>query len=467
MYKAVEILLAEIIEKTVRTEAFINSVKEQASSDDINIIRIYENVIESIKNDLIRPSDILKSYHGKEIPAETLELNINSCRKIFLRINQIHILLGYLQNVQCRKETYTLLKYLLEYVPPSEDKKVESCVILSDIYNYAEINFVQILKDGGVIESEFDENQIILDLPKIEKENPLMWTSLAHEIGHVLDRSDPEITNNIFNGIKLPPDHLRILKKWTKEIVADMISIKIMGPSSMLSSIFFNLCTPNLGDFNNTHPSVKYRLSVMESMLSEKFEMDIINEFEILLDELQTFDKASSTKVCEECGQVLGKNIFTDYDQLIPRLDEYVEKGKEIIEQIMEEEFTKEQYNHSIDLAEILKTDIPINSSRKLDDDELKELYESIEPNQDNIYELLKNFEEKPNSISEIISAGWMNKIKNIFPTFIELFLEDDDKTFNQKYAEYRDFLNKKDNLLLKSIEIADIHSLFELGRTL
>jgi hypothetical protein len=47
------------------------------------------------------------------------------------------------------------------------------------------------------------------------------------------------------------------------------------------------------------------------------------------------------------------------------------------------------------------------------------------------------------------------------------LFLEDDDKTFEQKYAEYRDFLNKKDNLLLKSIEIADIHSLFELGRTL
>jgi hypothetical protein len=295
--------------------------------------------------------------------------------------------------VQCRKETYTLLNYLLECIPSNEGQKVESCVILSEYYNYAEKNIVQILKDGGVIKSEIDDNQIILDLPKIEKDNPLMWTFLAHEIGHVLDRSDLKITDNIFEGIKLPSDHLRILKKWTKEIVADMISIKIMGPSSILSSIFFNLCTPNLDNFNNTHPSVKYRLSVMESMLSEKFEMDIINDVEKLLDELQTFDKASSTNFCEECGQELGEKIFTDYEQLKPTLDEYVEKGKEIIEQIMEGEFTKEQYNHSIDLSEILKTDIPINSSRKLDDIELKELYESIEPNPDNIYKLLKNFE--------------------------------------------------------------------------
>jgi hypothetical protein len=41
MYNAVEILLAEVIEKTIRSEAFLNGVKEQASSDDINIIRIY------------------------------------------------------------------------------------------------------------------------------------------------------------------------------------------------------------------------------------------------------------------------------------------------------------------------------------------------------------------------------------------------------------------------------------------
>lgn len=97
----------------------------------------------------------------------------------------------------------------------------------------------------------------------------------------------------------------------------------------------------------------------------------------------------------------------------------------------------------------------------------MKELHDSFIPNQDNIYTLLEKFEEKLNIISEIISAGWINKIENILPKFFELFLENEEGHFEDTYSEYRDFLNKKDNLLLKSIEIADIHSIFEEGKNL
>lgn len=465
MYSLVEVLLAESIEKTIRIEAFLNSVKEQASTDDINIIRIYENVIKSIKKELIQPSDNLKYYHGKDIPDEALKLNINHCNNIFLRINSLHSLLDYIPNLQCRTETYTLLYYLLKDAD-FLDKKVEPSVILSFIYNYAETNIGKILKDGGVIESEVDDNQIILDLPKIEKDNPLMWTILAHEMGHVFDHNYLKVTDKIFRGIELPSDRLRILKNWTKEIVADIISIRTMGPAYLLSSIFFNLCSSDLDNFSSTHPPIKYRISIMKSLLIDKFEMGNINNIISLFDEIQTFDATPIPESCEVCGQELDQTKLENIDELIEKLDVNVEKAKEIIDKNIKE-FTVLQYNHSIDLSKNLMADIPINSSRELDDNDLKELHDSFIPNQDNIYTLLEKFEEKSNIISEIISAGWINKIDNILPKFFELFLENEEGHFEDTYSEYRDFLNKKDNLLLKSIEIADIHSLFELGRTL
>jgi len=51
-------------------------------------------------------------------------------------------------------------------------------------------------------------------------------------------------------------------------------------------------------------------------------------------------------------------------------------------------------------------------------------------------------------------------------PEVINLFFENDDD-FKIQYAKYYKILNKNDNVLSKSIEIADIHSLFEMGRNL
>ncbi len=47
---------------------------------------------------------------------------------------------------------------------------------------------------------------------------------------------------------------------------------------------------------------------------------------------------------------------------------------------------------------------------------------------------------------------------------------ENNDKgnnTFNEKYENYKNFLIQNDELLLKSLEISDMHLLFESGRSL
>ncbi len=58
---------------------------------------------------------------------------------------------------------------------------------------------------------------------------------------------------------------------------------------------------------------------------------------------------------------------------------------------------------------------------------------------------------------------------EDITKDFKKLF-ENNDKgnnTFNEKYENYKNFLIQNDELLLKSLEISDMHLLFESGRSL
>ncbi len=83
MYALRELLLTESIEKIIRTEAFLNDVLKNASDEDTNIVKLYQNSIEAIKNQIVHPLEVMKLYHGKDIPKELLKGCINECLNVF------------------------------------------------------------------------------------------------------------------------------------------------------------------------------------------------------------------------------------------------------------------------------------------------------------------------------------------------------------------------------------------------
>ncbi len=220
-----------------------------------------------------------------------------------------------------------------------------------------------------------------------------------------------------------------------------------------------------LENFSFTHPSPKYRFSLMESNLKDEFDMEDIRAILELLDERKVLDLRSD-----------GPDIVIhNQDYLITEFDKLVNKSLKILEGKNLEKYTIDKYNHSVSLSKSLKANIPINSSRTLDDNELlrlcnsfklRRLYRPFKKKDENIYSLLSKFEEKSNAASVIITAGWINKFKNTLPEFINIFFNGDDD-FDKKYNNYRKILNRNDNTLLKSIETAYIHSLFEVGEKL
>ncbi len=250
MYVLEELLLADSLEKIIRMEVYFNDAEVQASEDEIKIVTFYKNIIKTIKNQLENSAESLKAYHGTEINKEISTTCIKNCLNVSLDIRDIHNeFLSYLPSLKTRAETYTFLKNLLQQITEIETESIKPAIVLFDTYTYEERNISQSLKEIGIIKEKIEE-QIIIGLPKAEKDNPLMWTILVHEIGHALAEKNLNILSKINKeGIidkKIHYSHQTILKNWIKEIISDLLSIRIMGPSYLYSFMFFSLLLNDL-----------------------------------------------------------------------------------------------------------------------------------------------------------------------------------------------------------------------------
>lgn len=474
MYVLEELLLADSLEKIIRMEVYLNDVVLQATEDEIKIVEFYKNIIQKIKTQLENSADSLKTYHDGKIPEEIFTTYIKNCLNVSGKIRIFHDeFLLYLPTLKTRTETYTFLKNLLQEII---EIKTEPAIVLTDIYNYEERNISQSLKEKGIIEGEIQE-QIIIGLPKTEKDNPLMWTILVHEIGHALAENKDylNISNRIVKeGItdkRIDYSHQTILINWIKEIISDLLSIRVMGPSYVYSFIFYNLLISDLDAFSSTHPSPKDRILIMMSTLEKKgFELTCIKDLYDLIcqRQKQTKNFISVIDTCPECGIKI--DPIPDIEKIKEEFCQLVDFSVKILNEIEVREFTPDNIVNGKKLAENLNNFIPISSSKKMNDTDLKKLYSSFNKETNDVYSLLEKFEEKPNSVSEIINAGWLHKINNSYSEFIKYFFDNNDEnnnTFDKKYENYKNYLIKNDVLLLKSLEIADMHLLFESGRSL
>lgn len=564
MYIWEELLLADSLEKIIRMEFYLEAVDLRASEDEIKIVEFYNNTLQTIKNQLEESANWLKKYHGGKINDEISKLCINNCLDVSMSIWGLHDeFLQYLPSLNTRVETYTFLKNMLQQTFDMDSEDITPAIVLIDaIYDYHERNISQALKENGIVKGEIEE-QIIIGLPKIEKDNPLMWAILVHEIGHVLIKKNLKDFNNIVIGRlkenNIKTDHLSILIRWIEEITCDTLAIRIMGPSYLYSYLFNNLSNDNLNGFSESHPSPSHRISIMISILEEKgFKLSCMKELYhimcqrqlpilnsgylfswndipgndnekligFLKHELTTariekindgkiirifFENNSislelndeKTKVNLKINDVVTDelivnqkndrlNIYNSGDALCPMcetklasssdIDEIkkdfrlsINISRDLSDAIKTEDYTPQKLNDCEKLVYNLKNSIPISSSRKMDDKELKAIFLQNKSARFNnkkidIYPLLEQFEDKPNSVSDIINAGWLHKVNNSYSEFIRLFFENNDEgnnTFDDRYDNYKKFLYKSDELLLKSLEISDMHSLLEYGRNL
>ncbi len=305
----------------------------------------------------------------------------------------------------------------------------------------------------------------IFGLPKIEFENCILWQTLLHEVGHalidenelleidaILDNPEINAILGITEGKIL--DKQKTLENWITEFGSDLIALKTIGPSYLITLIIYSITNTNgiLWDATEEHPPIKLRIEFMKAELDRTGMRNLnveLDKYFSRADELfgLRLKRDREFKVTEE--EEFQKEFFKPehLENMVTKISEKLEKSYII------DKFCTESFEKGAMLAERLSDGILISSSPKNN-------YNYTEIKEDELKHKGEELNEYPNKMTEIITGGTLSKWNLQTSWLLDLF-DQRNKSDNECFEDYTEKLNDFDIIVSKSIETALVHSYF------
>jgi hypothetical protein len=384
----------------------------------------------------------------------------------FNAVDELHAQLQFLQGGWVRGEAYIFLRRILSYLP--ELRYADSLsIVLSNRYSFEEGDLAehfQIILRGVSHETGFaNRSTPAVFLPKIERDNPLNWGILAHECGHV--DSDRILTALDDKGViprSASDDDRDTLRKWGEEFFCDLFATKILGPAYLACFSTFALVAAGTGtteSWSETHPSDFVRISVIKEVLDRANlsvglgqtlcqQADLGSLYEFLIYERAKLDRLHIGR-----GEAAPLEI---------ELEDFVDVIGDVVDEVLDlrQDGDPLRFDRVPNLADRLQKGIPIGSYATYGEEEKKRLLEEY-ASKSGANHLEGGFrasiKEAPTSISEILNAGWLHKVQNVFPLLANILIENEGSMVD-RIREVSDELARLDSLLIKSIEVSELH---------
>lgn len=128
----------------------------------------------------------------------------------------------------------------------------------------------------------------VIRISAVDGSAPLAWPILAHEFGHAIAQfrgMEGNLDSRVAGKLVIAPDaHGNMLRRFYRELLADLIAAVAFGPSCALALIRFEqLLWPLSGYFPQTsdsHPSTKARVQCVEQFLGNALNKPLQDRFD-------------------------------------------------------------------------------------------------------------------------------------------------------------------------------------------
>ncbi len=472
-------------ETVVRTELFVYAALDNLSSKkrSRDLEQYYKvEVIGAIKEKLDNIVQLCKEISGSQ------DIERRQIRKIYIRVSsffeildKIYYFMNFLRGDDIRPEADLLCDQIRKSFIDGEIFK-EINVFQTYMYNFSEGE-----EDIPELSIE-NKGPISLSLPEIEVNNPLMWAQLSHEMAHFyIDAKDlvQEIKQELLEEI-IGIHQQKIFSEWAKEIISDVIALRLFGVGYYTSFISTAIKIGGLRTHTIGHPSHRTRVDVMSELLVSTSDItqklkELVNFYGKIFSlwtewEIHKYQWMGSTPNSDDdifIGNDLNeeekdknkKAIQSITDKKIPfKIARFAD---EQMDSILKEVYSLNEIEKLNRLSKVLNKGIIISSCRAQRDGDIinaiREFKSRGEITTDDAYELISNLTEIPNSIFDIINSGWMYRYKSYYRK-IDDSLFSENMTFEDGYENFKKELIRYDELLLKSIENAQLHEIFKGG---
>jgi hypothetical protein len=451
-------LILELFEKLYRLDKYIKTCEHfDRKNNNDKIIALFKTSIRIIGEEIDKlSSDIDTDLDDTDKLGYIIGISQNS--KAIIKIHE------ELRNLHSSWILPEIKTFANEIILNNSSLNEEINIILSDNYSFLESNLgKKFEKSLQNVYLKSDEATAINDnhsfiLPKIEFSNPLNWTIIVHEAGHL----NSDVTNAIRNNPDIMPDDIasineELIKNWAEEIYCDIYATSILGPAYLISFITFALLSPldyGISSHSDNHPSVIIRVAIILNYLREN--SMLFNSEGVIED---------YCKIFEDC-LMEQHSIFKDEPtKKIKGLTKFNRNLRKILKELKLNSFsiTEEDSKRINTLVSKLEDGIPIGSI--CDQNKAAFLDDLKNPNltKEELKKLKNSVSERSCKIWEILNAGWLFKLEIIFKKGESIFFTNTNtKSLAEKIGDYGNLVDVLDERLLSSINTSQIMKIIE-----
>lgn len=338
--------------------------------------------------------------------------------------------------------------------------------LLKSTYNVVDNNFVN--------QSKGNNEEIHINIPRIDASNTFRWPSIIHEIAHTIFRLDvypnepkkivEEFKTEFSNGenedsnLKAITDFFgdEKLRSWLEESWCDLFACILIGPAFYFSQ-YLAFINPDKEYDENTHPPCYFRRTLIEAIIKHRFPSELCEKIdgycgncEDIIDMIHIENERK--KISEKSDQNefdkkirlwnITCNYFTEFfiSYFFQKEGHIQVKGHtELSERLTQliSKFFPIDINVIEHLKRRLESGLPIPSIRTLN--------------------INKKYEELPTYVQEIFLTSWLSRNDKLKTEVLEII-----ETFNKKeviwklYKDIREKIVRHDQAILKSIQVSE-----------
>ncbi|MHB8968221.1 MAG: hypothetical protein ACYC5A_09435 [Thermoleophilia bacterium] len=439
------IVLGNLADKVARYGLYVERIKKQAEEERIepailqNYESYYKNLRVAVGNLYSDKFEHTEQLGDSDFIYWCLERSSGIWKNIFMPAND---LLRHAPTPWARPELFALLKEFQKETSPN------LTIVLTDEYSYLWSPERNIQNDPRVVK-----------LPKIEKDDPLFWALLFHEIGHELDYRYG-IAQDALKKYSETSDRTsyELSINWVEEIFSDLYGLRILGPSyyaAFLSHVLSKVPIRSQWDTldDKSHPPIGIRTRCMEIALEHEtkettgWDLKELKRFVDIHETILGLRKDDAVfKLSADMGYEGG-----DSDKEIKELF-----CRPLVKAVLSA--SADKYESLSFGNETLGKEVSYCSHR------LEKLRPACAmPMADS-----DSLEEQPCSIETIVNAAWRCKTSSHPKLYANYFREDyknadgDAYDWPEAFRNISKYLHNFDRLVLSSLGVANVHKFYK-----
>jgi hypothetical protein len=244
-----EFYLFETWEKILQISTFVNSREQRRSRKNWPVISHFSDVLEylTMQLDKFAVPCLLEQSEGKGFTFDSFIQAIVSINDVLEALFKLHGQLHLLSGKAESQVAYNFVRKLEvdgigNFTQRTPWISHVSSIALTDSYGFIEFDLGEFLsKQLTALDLHSFRpkgSEIVLTLPKVEADNPLMWGILVHEIAYSIVnyyRILEEVIAHTPRYFDLEHSDRDILRRLTLKACADLTALRLLGPSYLFS----------------------------------------------------------------------------------------------------------------------------------------------------------------------------------------------------------------------------------------